>query len=187
MPLWAIRAGDDLENGLPLTSSAPAPACMIVAKAVSNSCAIAAFTSVSCQKEASGRGSGSSRYPCRLSNSTISNLSLSSSPWSAGNRTSKVFYLERTQLRGDMRLCMSSCRTCCPTNYTSPCRIVRHNDRRIGGVSSYPPATVQRDFVEVAASPRADLIVAPGAGRTSEGDRSHEKRCDRRCQSERRR
>jgi hypothetical protein len=67
-------------------------------------------------------------------------------------------YLGRAQLYGDMRLCMSSCRTCCPTNDTSPCRIVPHNDRRLGGVSSYPPTTVQRDFVEVAAS------------RTEEGD-----------------
>jgi hypothetical protein len=70
----------------------------------------------------------------------------------AGSRTNKVFYPGRTQLHGDMRLCMTSCRTCCPTNDTSPCRSVLHNDRRLGGVSSYPPTTVQRDFVEVAVS-----------------------------------
>src|SRR5713226_3756067 len=57
-----------------------------------------------------------------------------------------------------MRLCTSSCRTCCPTNDTSPCRNVLHNDRKLGGVSSHPRTTVHGDFVEVA------------AGRTEEGD-----------------
>jgi hypothetical protein len=41
-----------------------------------------------------------------------------------------------------MRLCTSSCKTSCPTNDASPCRNVRHNDRRLdacrlAAVSSY--------------------------------------------------
>src|SRR6266699_6170962 len=56
-----------------------------------------------------------------------------------------------------MRLCTSSCRTCCPTNDASPCRHIRHNDRRLdacrlAAVSSHPRTTVRWDLVEVAAS-----------------------------------
>src|SRR5258707_3223178 len=47
-----------------------------------------------------------------------------------------------------MRLCKSSCRTCCPTNDSSPCRTIRHNDRRLdacrlAAVSSHPRTTVR--------------------------------------------
>jgi len=47
-----------------------------------------------------------------------------------------------------MRLCTSSCRTCCPTNDASPCRNNRHNDRRLdacrlAAVSSHPRTTVR--------------------------------------------
>src|SRR5260370_40067530 len=50
-----------------------------------------------------------------------------------------------------MRLCTSSCRTCCPTNDASPCRNVHHNDRRLdacrlAAVSSHPRTT---DLVKI--------------------------------------
>src|SRR5436305_13965341 len=73
-------------------------------------------------------------------------------------RTGDGFYLGRAQVHGGMRLCTSSCRTCCPTNDASACRNVLHNDRRFGAASSYPRTTIRGDCVEVAAS------------RTEEGD-----------------
>ena len=76
----------------------------------------------------------------------------------AGSRTSDRFYLGRAQVHGGMRLCTSSCRTCCPTNDASACRNVLHNDCRFGAASSCPRTTIRGDCVEVAAS------------RTEEGD-----------------
>ena len=58
-------------------------------------------------------------------------------------RTGDGFYLGRAQVHGGMRLCTSSCRTCCPTNDASPCRNVLHNDRRLEAASSYPRTTVR--------------------------------------------
>src|SRR5947209_2500491 len=60
-----------------------------------------------------------------------------------GGRTSDRFYLGRAQVHGGMRLCTSSCRTCCPTNDASACRNVLHNDRRLEAASSYPRTTVR--------------------------------------------
>ena len=74
-------------------------------------------------------------------------------------RTSKGSYLGRAPPHGGRHPCISSCRICCPTNDTSPCRNARRNDRSSGASSSCPPATNQRNFAEVA------------AGRAEEGNR----------------
>jgi hypothetical protein len=68
-----------------------------------------------------------------------------------GRRTSQGSCPGRAQPRRGMRPCSAACRTCCPTNDTSPCRNVLDNDRRLDDVSSCPRTTVQGDFVEVAA------------------------------------
>ena len=73
------------------------------------------------------------------------------------SRTGDGFYLGRAQVHGGMRLCTSSCRTCCPTNEASPYRTVRHNDRRLdacrlAAVSSRPRKRARWNLVEVAAS-----------------------------------
>jgi hypothetical protein len=54
------------------------------------------------------------------------------------SRTSDGLCPGRAQVHAGMRPCTPSCKTCCSTNDASPCRIVLHNDRRLGTVSSHP-------------------------------------------------
>src|SRR5262245_7382058 len=73
-----------------------------------------------------------------------------------------------------MRLCIFSCRICCPTSDRSPSRNDLHTDRRLAFASSCTRTTVQGDVVQVAASRAEEGDGASRSDRRLDGKSIHQ-------------